>query len=132
MEAVRFGAFYTGSTALRGPPRAMLIAALDGRENALGPAYPGMGSILNKLAKSLHTNENYAEAESLYMLALANSENAVELGRWDERSLGNLTATTLENYAALLHETGRSAEANKMEARAKAIRAKHAEENPAD
>ena len=114
------------------PEQVEAVAALDGRENALGPAHPGMGSILNKLAGNLRTNENYAEAESLYMLALANSEKAIELGRWDERSLGNLTATTLENYAALLHETGRSAEANKMEARAKAIRAKHAEENPAD
>ncbi len=41
-------------------------------------------------------------------------------------------AETRENYAALLRETGRSAEATKMEVRAKAIRAKHAEENPAN
>ncbi len=41
-------------------------------------------------------------------------------------------AQSLENYAALLRETGRSAEAKEMEARAKAIRAKHAEENPAN
>ncbi len=33
-------------------------------------------------------------------------------------------ATSLENYANLLRETGRGAEAAKMEARAKAIRAK--------
>ncbi len=41
-------------------------------------------------------------------------------------------AQGLENYAALLRETGRGAEATKMEARAKAIRAKHAEQNPAN
>ena len=41
-------------------------------------------------------------------------------------------AKSLENYAALLHETDRSAEAAKMEARAKAIRAKHAEQNLAN
>ncbi len=35
-------------------------------------------------------------------------------------------ATTLENYADLLRRTGRDSEAAKMEARAKAIRAKHA------
>ncbi len=35
----------------------------------------------------------------------------------------------IENYAALLRETGRSAEADKLEARAKAIRARHAKEN---
>ena len=39
-------------------------------------------------------------------------------------------ATSLENYAASLRNTGRGAEANKMEARAKEIRAKHAAENP--
>ncbi len=39
-------------------------------------------------------------------------------------------AQSLENYAALLRETGRGAEAAKMEARAKAIRARHAMENP--
>ncbi len=39
-------------------------------------------------------------------------------------------ATVLENYAALLHKLNRHAEADKMEARAQAIRAKHAQENP--
>ena len=39
-------------------------------------------------------------------------------------------AQSLENYSALLRETGRDAEAGKLEARAKAIRAKHAQENP--
>ncbi|MEE8285771.1 MAG: hypothetical protein V3R72_03675 [Gammaproteobacteria bacterium] len=41
-------------------------------------------------------------------------------------------AQGLENYAALLRKTGRSAEATRMEARAKAIRAKRAEQNPAN
>ncbi len=39
-------------------------------------------------------------------------------------------ATSLENYADLLRKTGRGDEAAKMEARAKAIRAKHALDNP--
>ncbi len=34
-------------------------------------------------------------------------------------------AQSLENYATLLRETGRNTEAAKMEARAKAIRAKY-------
>ncbi len=38
-------------------------------------------------------------------------------------------ATSLENYAALLREIGRTAEADKMDARAKAIRVKRAKEN---
>ena len=41
-------------------------------------------------------------------------------------------ATSLENYSALLRETGRGSEAVKLEARAKAIRAKHDEQNPAN
>ena len=40
-------------------------------------------------------------------------------------------AKSLENYAALLRETGRGEAAEKLEARAKAIRARHAKENPA-
>ncbi len=41
-------------------------------------------------------------------------------------------AQSLENYADLLRKTGRDAEVRKLEARAKAIRAKHAEQNPAN
>ena len=39
-------------------------------------------------------------------------------------------ATGLQNYAALLQETGRDYLVMMMEARAKAIRNKHAEANP--
>ncbi|MEE8084698.1 MAG: tetratricopeptide repeat protein [Alphaproteobacteria bacterium] len=51
----------------------------------------------------------------------------------DEKALGPdhpTIATSLENYAALLRTTGRGNEAVAMEARAKAIRTKHAEQNP--
>ncbi len=41
-------------------------------------------------------------------------------------------ATDLENYAALLRATKRKGEAAKLEERARAIRAKHALENPAE
>ena len=37
-------------------------------------------------------------------------------------------AQSLENYAALLREMGRNAEASKIDARAKSIRTKHAKE----
>jgi hypothetical protein len=50
-----------------------------------------------------------------------------------ERALGPEhpdVATMLENYALLLGKMDRGTEAEKMEARAKAIRAKHAEGNP--
>ncbi len=40
-------------------------------------------------------------------------------------------AISLENYAGVLRKISRDDQAAKMEARAKAIRAKHAEANPA-
>ena len=41
-------------------------------------------------------------------------------------------ALGLENYAVLLEETGRGDAAKLMKLRAKAIRAKHARENPVE
>ena len=67
-------------------------------------------------------NAKYDEAEPLFQRALAIREKA--LGP-DHPNV----ALSLENYAALLRETGRGAEANKLEARAKAIRARHAQDN---
>ncbi len=51
-------------------------------------------------------------------IALANREKALGPEHPD-------VAQGLENYAALLRKTGRSGEATRMEARAKAIRAKY-------
>ncbi len=63
------------------------------------------------------------EAEPLYERSLAIREKALGAGHPH-------VALSLENYAALLRKTGRDIEAVKLEARAKAIRAKHAEQNP--
>ena len=66
----------------------------------------------------------YAEAEPLYKRALA---------IW-EKALGPKhpsVVQSLENYADLLRKTGRGVEAERLEARAKAIRGKHAAQNPA-
>ena len=65
----------------------------------------------------------YAEAEPLYRRSLAILEKA--LGPKHPH-----VATALEGYANLLRATGRTAEADKMEARAKAIRAKLAKDKP--
>ncbi len=67
-----------------------------------------------------------------YQEALPFAEEALRLG---EREFGldhPDVAQGLENYAALLRMTGRSAEATRMEARAKATQARHAEQNPAN
>ncbi len=84
-----------------------------------------MATDLNNLAVLYHAEGRYAEAEPLHKRALAILEEA----RGPEHSV---VASSLQNYAALLRKTGRGTEAAKMETRAKAIRAKHAEQNPAN
>ena len=70
-----------------------------------------------------HLRGDYTVAEPLYQRSLAIAGKALGPDHPD-------VAATLENYADLLRKTGRDAEAENMEARAKAIRAKHAKENP--
>ena len=63
----------------------------------------------------------------------APSDDSDRLLATQEKALGPDhpdVAETLENYAALLQETGRDPEATQMEARAKAIHAKQAREIP--
>ncbi len=72
---------------------------------------------LNTLAVHYPPHGRYAEAEPLHQRALAIREKA--LGPEHPH-----VAQSLENYAALLRQTARADEAERMEARAKAIRAK--------
>ncbi len=76
-----------------------------------------MAISLNNLAELYRAQEAYARAEPLYKRTLEILEKV--LGP-EHPSV----ARNLENYAVLLRGTGRSNEATKMEARAKAIRAK--------
>ena len=75
------------------------------------------------LAERYYKEGKYDEAEPLYKRALEMMKKSLGPDHPD-------VAQTLENYAALLRKTGRGDEAAKMEARAEAIRAKHAEQNP--
>ncbi len=100
-------------------------AALNEAER-FGPQDPRLATSLNNLAGLYRAQEGkYGEAEPLYQQALANRETALGPEHPD-------VAQGLENYAALLRETGRATEVAKLEARAKAIRARHAEQNPAN
>ena len=99
-----------------------LKAALQEAES-FEPDDPRLAQSLNNLGLLYEAQGKYAEAEPLYQRAL---------GIW-EKALGPdhpNAATSLENYAALLRKTDREAEAAKMEARAKAIRNRHATGNP--
>ncbi len=77
-----------------------------------------MATSLNNLASLYQDQGNDAAAEPLYRRSLAIKEKVLGPDHPD-------VATSLENYAALLRETGRVDEAAEMEARAKAIRAKY-------
>ena len=94
------------------------------REKALGPEHPEVATSLHNLALLYRAQGKYAEAEPLYNRSLAILEKALGAEHPD-------VAKSLANYAALLRKTGRTNEATMMEARAKAIRATHAKENPA-
>ncbi len=76
-----------------------------------------MATSLNNLAGLYEAQGHYAQAEPLYQRALAIVEKALGPEHPD-------VAQSLENYAALLRQTARADEAERMEARAKAIRAK--------
>ncbi len=113
--------------------------ALAIREKSLGKDHPDVAISLNNLGGLYKTQGHYVKAEPLYIRALEIYEItrsgwlAVLPARWaaKRKALGpdqSLVATSLENYAALLRETQRTANAEEMEARAKAIRAKHAGE----
>ncbi len=78
---------------------------------------------LNNLALLYDDQDHNAEAEPLHKRSLAIWEKALGPKHPD-------VATSLENYAALLRATERTVEADKMEARAKAIRVKRAKEKP--
>ena len=88
-----------------------------------GPQDPRLATGLNNLGLLYKAQGKYGEAEPLYKRSLAITEKA--LGP-DHPNV----ATNLENYALLLRKTQRNAEAVEMEAHAKAIRDKHASENP--
>ena len=89
----------------------------------LGPDHQTTATFLNNLAALYQAQGNYAGAEPLHKWALAIDGKALGPDHPD-------VATRLEHYAALLRKIGRSDETIKMEARAKAIRAKHAKQNP--
>jgi tetratricopeptide (TPR) repeat protein len=99
--------------------------ALAISEKTLGADHSAIATYLNNLANLYWNQGKYAEAEPLYQQALKILEKALGANHPS-------VALGLENYASLLRVTNRGSEAAELEARAKAIRAKHAQENPVD
>ncbi len=98
------------------------LAALHEAEK-FGPEDPRLATSLNNLVELYHDQGKYTVAETLYKRLLTISEKALGAEHPD-------VAQTLENYAGLLREMWREEDASIMEARAKAIREKNAQENP--
>ena len=89
----------------------------------LGPQHPNVATILKNLAGLYSAQGRYGEAEPLYERALRIAKKALGPNHPE-------LAAILENYAALLRKTGYITEAALLELSAKAIRAKHAKQNP--
>lgn len=95
--------------------------ALTIRQEVLGEYHPATAITLNNLAEQHRSLGDCTQASLLYEQALA---------IWQQIAPNHPnTATILENYALLLRATNREAKAEKLEARAKAIREEHVQEN---
>jgi tetratricopeptide (TPR) repeat protein len=94
----------------------LLERALAIRQTALGEDDVLTAESLNNLALLHAAQGDAAAAEPLYRHALSILEKT-DTTRSDE------LARVLDNYAALLHETGRDADADALEARARVMRA---------
>lgn len=99
----------------------LLERALAIREAAFGPAHALTAQSLSNLALLHAAQGNAAAAEPLYQSAVSILE-AAPAPPEGGGNRGDLDRV-LDNYAALLHDTGRDAEADELEARARVIRA---------
>lgn len=93
----------------------LLERALEIRRRAYGPDSAVTAQSMSNLALLLAAQGDTAAAEPLYLEAIA----VLERG---DRSTGELDQV-LDNYAALLRDSGRDGEATEVEVRAGAIRA---------
>jgi len=92
----------------------LLTRALTIREQALGTSDRFTAQSVSNLALLYAAQGRYADAEPLYQRAVA---------IFEQRQANADLATALENYAALLDDTGRTKEADEMEKRARTVRA---------
>jgi tetratricopeptide (TPR) repeat protein len=97
----------------------LLERSLAIRETALGKDDVRTAQSLSNLALLYAARGNAAAAEPLYLQSIAIFDAAKNTGPAHTADFGRV----LENYAALLHETGRDAEADQLEARAHAMTA---------
>jgi tetratricopeptide (TPR) repeat protein len=90
----------------------LLTRALSIRERVLGPEDRYTAQSLNNLALLYAAEQRYADAEPLYQRAIAVFEQLNETAE---------LVTTLENYAAMLADMGRTKEAEDVERRVRGL-----------
>jgi tetratricopeptide (TPR) repeat protein len=94
----------------------LLERAVSIRQNALGEGDPATAQSMNNLALLYAARGDVDLAEPLYRRSLAVLEKGNQASRADLEQV-------LENYAALLRDTGRDSEADEMDVRVRIIRA---------
>lgn len=99
----------------------LLERALTIRQTALGEAHVLTAESLNNLALLYAAQDNAVAAEPLYRRALAILETAGPLPKGTQQT--DELERVLDNYTALLRDTGRDVEADKLEARMRLLRA---------
>ena len=110
-----------GNTAEAEP---LFLKSLDMVDNfRLGPGHPELAHLLDNYATLLRDEGKYDQAETFY-------KRALDTWAKNEYSDRPGTAGTLTHYAQLLRTLNRAAEAEPLEARATAIRAKLAAPSP--
>lgn len=92
----------------------LLVRALTIREQTLGADAPLTAQSMSNLALLYAAEGRYADAEPLHQRAVAVFEAGSEPAA---------LATALENYAAMLADMGRGEEAERLDAKARALRA---------
>ena len=99
-------------------------------EEVLGPGHRDVAKTIHSLAECYVAQGKHAEAEPLYERERVILKSELAIRRKDREPKHPLVAQSSENFADRLRNAGLREEADEMEARAKAIRAKHAEQNP--
>lgn len=93
-----------------------LLKALAIQQRELGPQHQDVAATINQLGRAAEGQQNFTRAEAYYRQALAIRNDALGPNHLP-------VAETLSDYARLLRRTNRNAEADKLESRAKSIRA---------
>src|SRR5262249_18374748 len=105
------------------PAEALYRRALAVEEKTLGPETAEVFKTLANLAYTYYQQRRYEDAELFYIRSLKIAETSVGAAHPE-------AIVALDNYGEVLRKLHRKAEAKKVEARVRELRARSGEENP--